>query len=190
MQFWFFCWKTSGKEEEKAAPPTYASKAHGNLFIVSDHNLWFNFSEGHDTTTAQANTQARAGALMAHHPASVGHHTGGSRSKPTVHPCPLRWGGCGLLTSTPTHNDEPKKTQHNDHIVAEQVLCDLSVRRASVVRPLGAQNSVCSWSVQTILMCAIRSEAMTSPMSCPARKHCDSASLGSARTRWSATTRS
>ena len=43
------------------------------------------------TTTAQANTQARAGTLMAHHPVWVGHHTGGSRSKPTVHTCPLRW---------------------------------------------------------------------------------------------------
>ena len=27
----------------------------------------------------------------------------------------------------------PKKTQHNDNMVAEQGLCDLSVRRASVV---------------------------------------------------------
>ena len=66
---------------------------------------------------------------MAHHPAWVGHHTGGSRSKPTVHPCPLRWGGCGLLTSTPTHNNEFKKTQHNNNMVAEQVLRDLSVCR-------------------------------------------------------------
>ena len=43
-------------------------------------------------TTAQANTQARAGALMDHRLAWVGHHTGGFRSEPTVHPCPLRWG--------------------------------------------------------------------------------------------------
>ena len=62
------------------------------------------------TTTAQANTQARAGALTAHHPAWKGHHTGGSRSKPTEHPCPLRWEGCGLLTSTPTHTPmSPRK---------------------------------------------------------------------------------
>ena len=27
---------------------------------------------------------------MTHHPAWVGHHTGGSRSKPTEHPCPVR----------------------------------------------------------------------------------------------------
>ena len=26
------------------------------------------------------------------------HHTGGSRSEPTVHPCLVRQGGCGLLT--------------------------------------------------------------------------------------------
>ena len=67
------------------------------------------------TTTAQANTQARAGALMAQHPVWVGHHTRGSRSKPTVHLCPLRWRGCGLLTSTPTHNNESKKTQHDNN---------------------------------------------------------------------------
>ena len=78
---------------------------------------------------------------MAHHPAWVGHHTGGFRSTPTVHPCPLRSGGCGWLTGTPTHN-ESKKTQHNNNMVAEQVLRDLSVRRASVVRSLGAQISV------------------------------------------------
>ena len=30
---------------------------------------------------------ARAGALVIHHPAWVGHHTGGSRSTPTVHRC-------------------------------------------------------------------------------------------------------
>ena len=77
---------------------------------------------------------------MAHHPAWVGHHTGGSRSKPTVHPCPLRWRGCGLLTNSTTHNNESKKTQHNNNMVAEQVLRDLSVRRTSVVRSLGAQN--------------------------------------------------
>ena len=71
---------------------------------------------------------------MAHHPVSVGHHTGGSRSKPTVHPC-------GLLTSTPSHNNEPKKTQHNNNMVAE-VLRDLPVRRASVMRSLGAEQCV------------------------------------------------
>ena len=54
------------------------------------------------------------------------YHTGGSWSKPTVHPCALRWGGCGLLTSTPTHNNEPKKTQHNNNMAAEQVLRDLN----------------------------------------------------------------
>ena len=31
-------------------------------------------------------------------------HTGGSRSIPTLHPCPPRWRGCGLLTNTTTIN--------------------------------------------------------------------------------------
>ena len=101
----------------------------------------------HDNNnTAQANTQASAGALMAHHPAWVGHHTGGSRSKPTVHPCPLRWDGCGLLTNSTTHNNEPKKTEHDNNMVAQQVLRDLSVRRTSVARSLGAQNKCCAIS--------------------------------------------
>ena len=46
--------------------------------------------------------------------------------------------GCSLALQH--HNNEPKKTQHNDNMVAEQVLCDLSVRRASVMRYLGAQS--------------------------------------------------
>ena len=70
----------------------------------------------------------------------------GSRSKPTVHPCPLRWRGCGLLTNSPAHNNESKKTQHENNMVAEQVLRDLSVRRASVARSLGAQNKCCAIS--------------------------------------------
>ena len=37
----------------------------------------------------------------------------------------------GLLTRTPTHNNESKKTQHNKNMVAEPVLCDLSVRRSA-----------------------------------------------------------
>ena len=110
----------------------------------------------------------------------VGHHTGGVPVK--THSLTLRWGGCGLHTGTPTHNNEPKKTPHDNNMVAEQVLRDLSVRRSYA--------SVCPWSVQMFLMRAMRSEAVISPMSCPARKHCDSASLGSARTRWSPTTRS
>ena len=41
-----------------------------------------------------------------------------------------------------THNNEPKKTKHGNNMVAEQVLRDLSVRRASA----------CSWSGQTFLI--------------------------------------
>ena len=37
-------------------------------------------------------------------------HTGGSRSKPTVHRCRPKTGGCGLLTRT---QDEPTKTTQN-----------------------------------------------------------------------------
>ena len=49
--------------------------------------------------------RALADSLMTHHPAWVCHHTGGSRSTPTVHPCPLRWEGCGWLNSNyPHHN--------------------------------------------------------------------------------------
>ena len=92
-----------------------------------------------------------------------------TRSKPTVHPCPLRCGGCGLLTGTPTHNNESKKTQHDNNMVAEQVLRDLSVRRASAVRSLGAQISVCPWSVQTWSVKRMRRECLkeaSSPTGC------------------------
>ena len=61
-------------------------------------------------------------------------------------------GGCGLPTNSTTHNNVPKKTQRNNNMVAEQVLRDLSVRRASVMRSRGAQISVCPWSVQMFLM--------------------------------------
>ena len=43
---------------------------------------------------------ARAGALMAHHPAWVGHLTGGSWMTPTEHSCSRKGGGCGWLNST------------------------------------------------------------------------------------------
>ena len=37
----------------------------------------------------------RVGALMAHNLAWVSHHTGGSWSTPTAHPCSGKVGGCG-----------------------------------------------------------------------------------------------
>ena len=40
-------------------------------------------------------TTTRVGALVAHHPAWVSHHTGWSRSTPTVHPCSRKVEGCG-----------------------------------------------------------------------------------------------
>ena len=51
---------------------------------------------------------ARGGALAAHHLAWVGHHTGGSSSTPTVHPCLVRQGRCRWLTALST----PKTSQH------------------------------------------------------------------------------
>ena len=44
-------------------------------------------------------------------------HTGGSRSKPTVHRCRPKTGGCGLLTRT---QDEPQKQQGRHHILQEE----------------------------------------------------------------------
>ena len=69
---------------------------------------------------------------MAHHLVWVGRHTGGSRTKPTVHRAHFGEEAVVLLTNSTTHNNEPKKTQHDNNMVAEQVLRDLSVRRASV----------------------------------------------------------
>ena len=55
---------------------------------------------------------ARAGALVAHHVPWVGHHTGWSRSTPTVHPCLVRQGGCGWLHHKKAQQpkDEPNTT--------------------------------------------------------------------------------
>ena len=52
----------------------------------------------------------RVGALMAHHPAWVSHHTGGSRSLPTVHPCSRKGGGCVQRTNntSDTRRNAPK----------------------------------------------------------------------------------
>ena len=57
-------------------------------------------------------TQARAGALMAHHPAWVG-HTGGSRSTPTVHPCLVRQEGCRWLTYQKHYNHHKMSPPQN-----------------------------------------------------------------------------
>ena len=57
---------------------------------VREHSTKRNGSIIHRPCTTHHNTPtstARAGALMFHHPAWVEHHTGGSRSIPTVHPC-------------------------------------------------------------------------------------------------------
>ena len=70
---------------------------------------------------------------MAHHSAWVGHHTGGSRSKPQYTRAHLGGEAVGCSPTPQHHFNEPKTMVHNDNMVAEQVF----------VRPLGAQNSVC-----------------------------------------------
>ena len=72
---------------------------------------------------------ARAGALMAHHPAWVGHHTDGSRSTPIVHRC--RYDERLWVAQQPQahHNDKDESKpqtrlrdcgKHNRVMVAEQ----------------------------------------------------------------------
>ena len=51
------------------------------------------------------------------------YHTGGSRSKPTVHRCRPKTGGCGLLTRT---QNEPT-TQHGSGVENQQFLSDLFI---------------------------------------------------------------
>ena len=53
---------------------------------VQEHTTTMPPSDTTTAITAQANTQARAGALLAHHPAWVGHHTGGPGLNPTALP--------------------------------------------------------------------------------------------------------
>ena len=52
------------------------------------------------------------------------YHTGGSRSKPTVHRCRPKTGGCGLLTRT---QNEPTK-QHGSGVKQSAVLHSLGIR--------------------------------------------------------------
>ena len=63
-------------------------------------------------TSKHASTSWRSGGS----PSCLGGPTHGwvPVKTPTVHPCPLRWGGCGLFTNSTTHNNESKKTQHNN----------------------------------------------------------------------------
>ena len=63
------------------------------------------------TTTPQHDTAptARVGALMSHHPGCDITPVGPSRTS-TVHGCPPRWEGRGLLNST--HDDKDESTAH------------------------------------------------------------------------------
>ena len=67
--------------------------------------------------------------------------------------------------NSPAHNNESKKTQHDNKMVAEQVLCDLSVRRTSVVRSFGEQSKCVFMECADVPDVSKRSEVMISPMS-------------------------
>ena len=89
------------------------------LLVISDllGNSTSHLSHG-DHTARQRHKhsqprKARAGALMAHHPAWVGHYTGGSRSTPTVHPCPLPVGRLWVAQQHYPH-------QNGNNMVAER----------------------------------------------------------------------
>ena len=56
------------------------------LFLIEYRAFLYPYTTSTEHEPKQQCT-ARAGALMAHHPAWVSHHTGGSRSTPTVHQC-------------------------------------------------------------------------------------------------------
>ena len=78
--------------------------------VVQENRIFKAPSDTTTAITAQANTQARAGALMAHHPAWVG-------PNPTVRSCPLRWGrlwGCSPTAhkchDSMSPNDEKGRT--------------------------------------------------------------------------------
>ena len=76
-----------------------------NFFELN--NVFWN-STSHDLSRDNHSTSDRARHELAlwclHHPASVGHHTSGSRLTPKVHPCSRKGGGCGWLTA-PKHNN-------------------------------------------------------------------------------------
>ena len=56
------------------------------LFLIEYRAFQYPYTTSTEHEPKQQRT-ARAVALMAHHPAWVSHHTGGSRSTPTVHWC-------------------------------------------------------------------------------------------------------
>ena len=61
-----------------------------------------------------------------------------------------------------------RRTERNPDMVAEQS-SGPRPRDQSASQPV--QHSVCRWSVQTLLMCAMRSKAMITSMSSSAQKH-------------------
>ena len=69
-------------------------------------------------------------------------HTGGSRSKPTVHRCRPKTGGCGLLTRT---QDEPTKQQMSNiavkYVVSAHARVCYVCARPSLLRLLTARDA-------------------------------------------------
>ena len=59
-----------------------------------------------DDTSIATTTQARAGSVVKHHPACMWHHTGGSQSIPTVHPCPYEVRPWVAHSLTTPHNPQ------------------------------------------------------------------------------------
>ena len=78
-----------------------------NDVTIHRDNTTFCMTHHHHTSK-----QARAGALMAHHLAWMSHHTGGSPSTPTIHPC-------GWLNLTTTTTRRKSQTQRCDSMGAE-----------------------------------------------------------------------
>ena len=86
------CWRNllSDVSAQHCTPSLWNSSRQVRRWRPDDNTPSFQ-PRTHD----QPRKQARAGALVSHHLAWMWHHTGGSPSTPTVHPCPPRWGGCG-----------------------------------------------------------------------------------------------
>ena len=102
------------------------------------------------------------------------YHTGGSRSKPTVHRCRPKTGGCGLLTRT---QNEPTK-QHGSGVENQHG------SGASVSVPQPASSAQC---VNKVMISSRSSSTQETPSQ---QKYRGSASWSSTRTRWTTTPRS
>ena len=114
------------------------------------------------------------------------YHTGGSRSKPTVHRCRPKTGGCGLLTRT---QNEPTK-QHGSGVENQHG------SGASVAVPQPARQPTSSAQCVNKAMISSRSSSTQdhrvsgNTTSAGNTESAGSASWSSTRTRWTTTPRS